>query len=504
MSLLLFTYPTASFSESNATPKEEVIYGILRTDGTVDKLYAVNIFSGGGPVTDYGSYTEVRNMTSSEKIEINEDQITVSAVPDRFCYQGTLAKRELPWDFDIKYYIDGKEVSGSELAGKSGSLRMEISVRRNTDIGRTFFDNYALQIAVTMNSRLCTNIKSDSATIAEAGGKKQLSYIALPGSNANISLTADVRNFEMDPVTINGIKMAFEIPVDTDEFTGQISELTGAINELDSGAGSLLNGISQLAEGMQKYTDGLKTFRDGLDQLPDGAAGLDTGAVALKSGLDELAKQNDALSAGASAMQQAAFDAVNSRLAELGLGIPELTPDNYSKVLSSIPHLADVKSQLDNTVQFTQGLKKYFQGVVKLGQGAFELAEGTSAFRASSSLMSQSANDLYNAASELNRAAGKLRDGLASYKNGTKQFRDGTADIDSRIEKQINEILESISGAGGKTVSFVSEKNTGVTSVQFVLKTSPVSITKAENSPAPGPVRLTFWQKLLKLFGLYK
>jgi len=503
ISLLLFTFTTTAFSQSTPSAKEEVVYGILEHDGNVGSLYVVNIFTG-GPVTDYGTYTEIRNMTGSEKIVQNEDQITVSAASDRFSYQGTLDKKELPWIFKIKYFIDGREISAGELAGKSGSLRIEISVKRNANFNRIFFDNYALQISVPLSSKLCSNIKSDGATIAEAGGKKQLTYTVLPGSGADISLTADVHDFEMEAITINGIKMSFDISIDTDEFTGQISELTDAINELDSGAGSLLGGAEQLAEGMQKYTDGLKAFKEGLDQLPDGTVRLDAGAASLKNGLDELAKQNDALSAGASAIQQATFDAVNARLAEYGLKLPELTPDNYSSVLSSIPQLAEVKSQLDGTVQFTQGLNRYLQGVAQLDQGAAELSKGISEFSASSSLMAQSANELYNAASELNGAVRKLRDGLVSYKEGTKRFRDGTAGIDLQIEKRIDEVLETISGDGGKIVSFVSEKNTNVSAVQFVLKTSPVKVPDVESTPAPEPVRLTFWQKLLKLFGLYK
>lgn len=485
------------------SPKEEVVYGILGPDGSIENLYVVNIFSG-GPITDYGSYSEVRNLTTSEKLQKNGDQITASASADRFSYQGTLEKKELPWDIAIQYYIDGSKVSADELAGKSGSLKIAISVKQNSSVSKTFFNNYALQITVALDSKLCSNIKADNATIAEAGGKKQLAFTVLPGSGADISVTADVRDFEMDPITINGIKMAFDIPVDTGEFTGQLSELTDAVKKLDDGAGELAGGIAQLADGVQKYTDGLKAFKDGLGQLATGAGRLDAGAAALKNGLSELAKQKDLLTAGAAAMQQAAFDAANASLAGMGLELPQLTPENYSTVLSAIPELAAVKNQLDGAVQFTQGLRAYTQGVSQLGAGASDLSNGLAEFNASSALTAQSANELYKAASDLNEAVKQLKDGLAAYKDGTKKLKDGTADIDSEIEKQVDEILGNITGSGDKTISFVSEKNTDVSSVQFVLKTKAISIPKAEKPAAAEPVRLTLWQKLLRLFGLYK
>ncbi len=496
---LLFSAISAS-SEGIPSPKEEVVYGILKLDGSVNSLYVVNIFNGGA-ITDYGSYSDIRNMTTSEKLSQNGEQITINTNADKFYYQGTLEKKDLPWDIAIKFFLDGKEISGSDLAGKGGKLEINMSVKQNNKINSTFFDNYALQIALSLDNKLCSNIKTDNATIAEAGSKKQLSYTVLPSNGIDITVTADVRDFEMEPITINGIKLSLGIAVDSDEFTNQIQELSDAIKKLDNGAFELLKGLSQLSEGMQKYTDGMKSFNDGLLQLSGGADKLDTGAAALKNGLSELAKQNDALIKGALAIQQAAFDSVNGKLSEMGLGLPALTPENYSIVLSSIPDLSAVKKQLDGAVQFTQGLKGYTEGVSQLGKGASDLAKGTSEFKSSSSIIAASANELYSAGAELNAAIKELREGLASYKDGTKKLRNGTSDMDLEINNKIDEMLGSISGKGDKVISFVSYKNTNVSAVQFVLKTASISVPGVQKAAAPKPVQLSFWQKLLKLFG---
>lgn len=500
--LLLFTPVISVSADDIPSQKEEVIYGILNLDGSVNNLYVVNVINGGA-VTDYGDYSDIRNMTNSEKLNQDGDKITINTSPDKFYYQGTMKNKDLPWDIAIHYYLDGREIQGADLAGKSGKLKITLTVKQNSSVNSSFFDDYALQIGLSLDNKLCSNIESSGATAAEAGSKKQLTYTVLPGKGADIAVTADVHDFEMDAVTINGIKLSLNLTVDTGEFTEQISELTDAIKGLDDGAGGLLDGLNRLSSGMQEYIDGMKAFKDGLGQLSSGADKLDTGAQALKNGLSQLTAQNASLLSGAVAIQQGAFDSANAQLKGMGLNLPALTPENYSAVLSQIPNLTALKQQLDGAVQFTQGLKGYLDGAAQLCSGASDLASGTEQFKSSSSAIASSADELYNAAADLNAGIKKLRDGLASYKNGTKKLKDGTAGMDSQISDKVDEILGSISGKGGKVISFVSDKNTNVSSVQFVLKTDSITLPEAPKTSAPETAQLNFWQKLLKLFGLY-
>ena len=47
-------------------------------------------------------------------------------------------------------------------------------------------------------------------------------------------------------------------------------------------------------------------------------------------------------------------------------------------------------------------------------------------------------------------------------------------------------------------------ENTDVSAVQFALQTVAIEAPAPAAEPEAAPVALTFWQKLLKLFGLYK
>jgi X-X-X-Leu-X-X-Gly heptad repeat protein len=447
---LLFAL-TVSVSAADTSPsspeKEEVVYGLLDLNGGVDDIYVVNIFDG-GEITDYGDYTQISNLTTSEKISQSGDEITISTAADKLYYQGTLASWDLPWAITITYTLDGQEISGEELAGKSGALQISLTVTQNDRVSSTFFENYALQITFGLPTELCDNITAENATVAEAGGEKQLSFTVLPGDGADILITADVHDFEMDAVTINGIKLALDINIDQNAFSEEITQLADAIGELDDGAGDLLDGVQQLASGMAQYLDGLEALKDGLSAFDSGVGELADGASSLSDGLSSLSEQGDALVSGALAIQQSTFDSVNSQLDAMGLGLPVLTPENYSSVLADIPDLAEVKAQLDGVVQFTAGLQSYTSGVSQLGTGASDLADGMAQLQSSTTTAAEASSELYSAGAELNAAITKLRDGLASYKDGTGELRDETSDMDSEIADKIAEMLDSISGNG--------------------------------------------------------
>jgi len=496
---LLFTSVIPAEAAAIPSPKEEVVYGLLNSDGSVNNLYVVNIFNGGA-ITDYGDYSEIHNMTTSEELKQNGDRITVSTRASKFYYKGTFKDKELPWTIGIRYFLDGREIAGTELGGKSGQLKIEVAIKQNKKVRSTFFENYALQIALSLDNQLSTNIQAANATIAQAGSKKQLTYTVLPGNSMDITVTANVHDFEMEAITLNGVKLSLGITVDRDALTGQFSELAEAIKEMDSGAAELLTGLNQLSSGMQKYIDNMGPFKDGMKQLAEGSDQVNTGAAALKDGLADLSKQNESLINGALAIRQAIFDSVNAELSQRELGLPVLTPENYRAVLSSIPGLEAVKQQLDGAVEFTQGLQGYTDGVAQLGKGASDLAAGTAQLESSAALAASSANELYTAGAELNTAIKQLRDGLASYEKGTKKLRSETSDLSSQINDKIDELLGSISGKGDQVVSFVSDKNTNISAVQFVLKTEAVKLPDTPSPIYSEPKALSFWQKLKKLF----
>lgn len=489
----------AATGTGDPSSKEESVYGILGADGTVQNLYAVNSFPDGGTVTDYGSYKDLINLTGVEKIIQEGDRITISGGPDAVRYQGTLTDLSLPWKIAITYTLDDQAILPANLAGKTGRLSVHLSVIQGDAAKEDFYNSYALQMTVALDNDLCSNVTSEGSSAVDAGGKKQLVYTILPGKGADITITADVHDFEMDPVTINGIRMNLDFSVDTSSYTAQIKDLSDALSELDSGAGDLLDGLDQLASGMTDYEAGVKTYKDGVDKLAGGAASLKGGADTLKSGVDQLAAGGASLNTGAAAIEKSTFDQINAQLAGMGLGLPVLTRENYAEVLMNLPDLASIKTQLDQTIAFTDGVQQYTQSVSQLSNGAGQISEGAGSLAEGVTSLSNGAQALYESADKLNDAVTKVRDGMKDYKDGTAQLSDETSDMDTKIDEQIDEILGSILGQEMAPGSFVSAKNTDVLAVQFLMKTEAIRVPEVKETAAVA-AEPSFWDRITALF----
>ena len=212
-----------------ASAKEEVIYANLDASGTVTGVYAVNSFAvqAGDTVTDHGSYTAVRNMTTTDPLEHSGDTVTATMAQDgKLYYEGTMdTATALPWLVKLTYTLDGAEIAPEELGGKSGVLAIRLQVSRNPDCTGDFSDQYALQVTMTLDTDRAQNIVADGATMANVGSNKQLSYILLPGSDSDVTVTADVTDFAMNAISLNGVKLRLNLDLDGADLTGMLDRL---------------------------------------------------------------------------------------------------------------------------------------------------------------------------------------------------------------------------------------------------------------------------------------
>lgn len=348
--MLLALCPASALAEEANTPKEEVVYIRLDADGTVKEIHVVNIFdlSQDGTILDYGDYSELRNMTTTDPIAYSDDTVRIQAKAGKLYYEGRLTECAMPWNISIRYFMDGTEYPAEEIAGKSGRLEIRLSVAQNPDCDSAFFDGYALQASITLNTELAANITAEGATIANVGKNKQLTYTILPHTEKEISVTADVKDFEMSAIAINGIRMNLDMHIDAAGITERVDEITGAVSRLNTGAAKLNTGAGVLyaASG---------NLNTAASELHSGVATLDTGAGELKTGLATLVARNEELTAGAwtayEGLCAAAEAQLNAQLAASGLGTVTLTPDTYEAVLSA------VLMQLDADAVRTQASK---------------------------------------------------------------------------------------------------------------------------------------------------
>lgn len=113
--------------------------------------------------------------------------------------------------------------------------------------------------------------------MANVGSDKQILYNLMAGQEKDISITADVTEFEMQVISFQGVPMSFAIDtdsIDMSELYGRTDELKDATVELDDGAAQLKDGTGELAAG----------------SLKGGAGSPSAGASQLEGGTQELAE----------------------------------------------------------------------------------------------------------------------------------------------------------------------------------------------------------------------
>lgn len=349
---MLFGSGFSAAAAGSDIPKDENVYVNLNQDGSVDGIYVVNAFrlEKETDIVDYGKYDSVKNLTTDEELTKKGDTITTTAPAGNFFYQGNLKTKEMPWEITIHYYLDGKEMQADELAGKNGSLKITIHVGKNDSVDEEFFENYLLQATVTMNMDNCSSLKAAGATVGNKGTSKQLVYNIMAGQEKDIVITADVLDFEMDPISFQGVPMSFDLDRDTlsmdslydktgeikdaaNEFSDGAAELSDGAGALKDGAADLKDGANSLKEGIESYADGayslgdgVDTLKDGTDDLADGASELADGISSLKEGVDKLAggyNGDEGAAAGAKKLAEGA-DKLKSGAGKLSDGVNSL------------------------------------------------------------------------------------------------------------------------------------------------------------------------------------
>lgn len=425
--------------------KDEVIYVNLDPEGKEGTIYVVNSYDlpQETAITDYGDYRSVRNLTTTDPLEQSGDTVKITAPAGKFYYQGELSGdrlKDLPWRVSVKYLLDGKETPGQQLAGASGRLEIRGSLTLNPDADPVYADNFALQATVLLDTDRCKNIDADGATLADVGADKQMSYIVLPGKEKEFTITADVENFEMSGIQVNGIPLVLEIEdPDTSEIKDQIYDLQDGAAQLDDGAMALEDGVDELENGVLELRDGAEALRDGAQELNTVLQGLGQKLGGLSSELAPLIQYADA----------------NGLLSPSQL-------EQFSGIMENMKQLPLL-----------------LEGAGDLAVGAYDLAEGV--------------DTLYDGVLE-------LKDGVAELSDGTTQLRDESSDMDGIVDEKVDEVLDEYRSKEFDAPSFVSPKNTNVAAVQFVIKTGDIKIPDQPAAEAEEVPEASFWQRVTDLF----
>lgn len=415
---IMLSNSTSVLAESKNL-KDENVYVLLNNDGSLNEVYIVNAYTDyvKGRFIDYGNYDSVKNLTTKDKIDINNGLVTSTIAYGKFCYQGKVKDPQIPWDISIKYTLDGKHISPKELAGKSGSIEISIGISKNENSNSVFYENYVVQVSTLLDTNQFSNIVAENGTIVNIGDNKNISFMLLPKKEGNFKISTDAINFEMDEFSI--ICTPFNMNIELDK----LSDITSGIPEL-------VDGIEKLDNGSKKLKRGSRQYKDSIDQL---------------------ASQSDSIISSSNNILKSIIE-LTASVEAMGKKVPQ-------ELQIALVNLKEHYEQMN------PGILQYVTGVKNLSVG-------------------------YNS----------INYGVSEIQNVTSELRNKTLNLEDDINYKIDNALKDIRNQDFQPVSFASEKNTNISSVQFIMKTNRIEITKPDVVADEIVKKLSLWDKIVNLF----
>ena len=125
--------------KDNDADKDESVYLISDANGNVNKTIVVDHLKNKDKkdtLDDASNLSDIENVKGKEKFTQSGDKLTWQAGGKDIYYQGT-ATEEPPVTQKVTYYLDGKEISPEDLAGKSGKVKIRFDYTNTTSYTET-------------------------------------------------------------------------------------------------------------------------------------------------------------------------------------------------------------------------------------------------------------------------------------------------------------------------------------------------------------------------------
>ena len=495
--------------EAKEVDKDETVYVIADSTGkatsTIVSAWLRNP-DGKEKLTDASDLKDITNVKGDETFTQKGSEITWDAAGSDIYYQGTTSK-DTPVTEKITYFLDGKEVSPKEIAGKSGKVKIRFDYTNNEKTKASIAGKeeeinvpFIVVSGMVLGDNF-TNVDVTNGKVISNGAGNMVVGIAMPGLkdslnikeedlSDNISIpdyvevTADAEDFELD-MTMSIVSSSSSLNVDGafdfSDLDSKIDDLTDAVDKLSDGSGDLADGLKKLNEKMPEFSNGLNDLQNGVRSYTDGAKTLADGISTLKSSSGELISGVDQL--------KTSVNTLNNGVQTLNKAVSAKMSDKEkeaTRAQASQAAQAAVDAQLaDGSEQFN-GIKaqaaEQFRGTILASKDAAiaQAVEGAKAVVAQqkdaiAAEAAETAKSMVNAqvGAQVDGMAGELQGQLQSailgaVKAANPTISDGDAEnIVSNIMAQMGPALqEKLNGVKDATVGMAGQvASTTVTTV---------------------------------------
>lgn len=441
------TQPVVALASNteNTTLADQTVYVFMKTDGSVRKI-----------------------MTSD----------WLKSADGTDLYNKSESNSSAPISIKITYRLNDKEISASELAGKSGKVTIRYEYTNNEKSG-DYYVPYTVLTGLILSNDNFKNVSATNAKVLNDGSRTIIAGVALPGLQEDLGIakstleipnyleiTADTTNFKLD-MTMSLVTSKLFAELDTnkldtiDQLAGQLNTLEDAMAKLMNGSSDLYNGLSELNSKSSALVSGIKQLSAGSEKLKDGAATLDAGLGQLQTTVE------DTLAAGANAI----VGENNQNSTNLVTGIKQIADNSFSTantnlagirtIFNAIPDaniptdeltMANFATELD---AWTTALDdETIAGIVEANSGKTktELTEIFTSTKTSLGSLVQLYTGIVNYTTGVNQLAAGLNTtlpaGIAELKAGSEKLSAGAttlADGISTLDSSTPALVEGIS-----------------------------------------------------------
>lgn len=491
--------------KDNDADKDESVYLISDANGNVNKTIVVDHLKNKDKkdtLEDASNLSDIENVKGKEKFTQSGDKLTWQAGGKDIYYQGT-ATEEPPVTQKVTYYLDGKEISPEDLAGKSGKVKIRFDYTNTTSYTETVNgekQTVSVPFAAITGLVLGDGFENIEVTNGKAEVSDSSSVVlgyALPGLNDSLGIkdgdldgdvnipeymemTADVKNFSMPAAmtfVVNASDYVSTDGIDTSDLDDMINDLKDASTQLQDGSKTLAEGTDTLADGLSTLQSKLGTFASGVGTLKSGLKTYTDGVSTLSGGLNKLNSNVPTLSNGITTLNSSA-KSLNDGVALLNATVSAKFTDSEKKTLLDQVHstLESQKSEIEKQAQTTVASQK--TAIQKQAQSAVDLQKTDIQKQAQSTVADQKEDIEKKAQAAVDDqkeqiksvAAETVKQQETEIKNQAasaveQEFTSGKTDyITNEAKKQLASIKPVIeSGVKAQFVQKMAEKNHAIT-----------------------------------------
>lgn len=445
--------------------KEETVYIIADADGNVTKTIVSDWLKnkdGSATINDKSDLKNIENVKSDADYEEGTDgNIIWSANGEDVYYQGETDK-ELPVDMKITYYLNDKEVSASQIAGKSGKVKIRFDYTNHEKKDITVDGKHmSMYVPFTMISGLVldtdtfSNVEINSGKVISDGNRMIAVGLAFPGLNDNLGLqdiskeldtelsfpeyveiTADTTEFSLGlTLTMGSADLLSKISTTSveslDDLKDMLDSLVSATDELKSGTESLEKGIGELQNSFKEYAAGVKTLVSGLTEINSGVAKLDASTPQLTDGTKSLLDGIDTIitkvSGDGGAVNGAKQLADGASKLDAGIGTLK---DKSTDLVNGVGQLADGANSVETNMQTVIQAFEGTESQMGLADGSQAVADGVAELATQLSGMVSTINA---AIADNNSKMEQCQAGLETCSTKMAECEAAIADCESKI-----------------------------------------------------------------------